>query len=206
MNLATNIPSQILPLINLIHVYGYYIIFPLIIVEGPGTIFITGFFVSLGYLDAFTAYIVIVAADLFGDMLYYSAGRWWVHKISASVLGFFKISQKHFVRFEETFKKHNGKIMFFGKLSSFIGGLVMYVAGYVNIPIGRFLYINGAGALFKTLLLLAAGYYFGSSFIRLGSSLDLVSTLALLTLSALMFAAYFGITYFANKYLRKAEK
>ena len=205
MSLNPQLPAQIIYLFNMIHTYGYYIIFPLIVIEGPGTIFVSGFFISLGYLNPITTYSVIVTADLFGDIIYYAAGRWWIHSISNKVLTFFKISPRHFAKFKVTYIKHQGKIMFFGKLSSFIGGLVMYVAGLVEVSFAEFITINGFGAIIKTFLLLVAGYYFGSTLTHLNGSLDLITTLILLSVSIFVFGLYLGITFFSNKYIKKAE-
>lgn len=205
MNPSLQTPAQVIYLFNLIHTYGYYIIFPLIVVEGPGTIFVSGFFISLGYLNPITTYFVIVAADLFGDIIYYASGRWWIHSVSNKVLTFFKISPKHFIKFKETYIKHKGKIMLFGKFSSFIGGLVMYVAGLVEIRFVEFITINGFGAIVKTFLLLIAGYYFGSTLTHLNKSLDLITTLILLSFSIFVLGLYLGITFLSNKYIKKAE-
>ena len=205
MGISSYMPSQVLYLFNLIHLYGYYIIFPLIVIEGPGTIFVSGFFISLGFLNPLITYIVVVTADLFGDVLYFAAGKWWIHSVSKKVLMFFKISPNHFESFKKTFVKHKAQIMIFGKLSSFLGGLVMYVAGLVEIPFMEFITINGLGALVKTLLLLAAGYYLGSTVTHLSGSFDLLSTIALLLFSALAFGLYLGITSVANKFVKKAE-
>jgi membrane protein DedA with SNARE-associated domain len=205
MNLGPQTPAQVIYLFNLIHTYGYYIIFPLIVVEGPGTTFVSGFFMSLGYLDPLITYFVIVSADLFGDIIYYVSGRWWIHSVSNKVLTFFKISPKHFTKFKETYIKHKGKIMLFGKFSSFIGGLVMYIAGLVEVPFVEFIVINGFGAIVKTFLLLVAGYYFGSTLMHLNKSLDLITTLILLSISVLVLGFYLGITFFSNKYIKRVE-
>jgi len=191
---------------NLIRLYGYYVLFLLVIIEGPATIFISGFLTSLGLLNPVITYIVIVVADLFGDILYYSAGRWWIKKASNKVLDFFKISTKNFEKFKQNFHKHKGKIMFFGKLSSFLGGFIMYLAGLSDVPFLPFIYINGFGALFKTLLLLISGYFFGATILQLSSGFDLISTIALIVLSLLIFGLYAGITSFSNRYLQKEEK
>lgn len=200
------IVSQYIFLFRLIHSYGYYIIFPLIVIEGPATIFISGFFVSLGLLNPFTTYLIIVSADLFGDILYYSAGRWWINSVSKKVLKFFNITEEHFINFKKTFTRHKGKIMFFGKLSSFVGGLVMYIAGLVDVPVSEFLLINGFGALFKTLLLLIAGFYFGSAASYLGKSFDSLAKVGLVLISVALFLIYWAITSFSNKYIKKAER
>jgi membrane protein DedA with SNARE-associated domain len=198
--------SQVAFFIHLIRAYSYFIIFLLVAIEGPATIFLTGFLISLGYLNPTLTFITAVSADLFGDIIYYGMGRWWLHSVSDKVLKFFRVGPKSFEKFRLVFHKHKGKIMFFGKLSSFVGGLVMYVAGFVRVSLPEFIVINASGALFKTLLLLLAGYYLGDAVLRMGSSFDVTTSAGLLILSAVIFAVYWGIKSLANKYIKRVEK
>ncbi len=193
-------------LFHLIRSYGYFIIFPIVVIEGPGITFLAGFLVSLGYLNPYWTYFTVLFADLVSDVAYYAAGRWWFNSASGKILTFFKMGPKTFSRFETVFKKHKGKIMFFGKLSSFIGGVVMYIAGLVKVPFVEFIVINVFGALGKTLLLLLAGYYIGGLVLRMGTIFDLASSIGLIALSIVLFLIYFGITSFSDKYIRKAER
>ncbi len=204
-------PSQILisqdflRLFNLIHLYGYLVIFPLVVIEGPITIFISGFFISLGFLSPTSTFITVVLADLASDIIYYAAGRWWLHSTSNKILAFFKFTPKGFAKFKSIFIRHKGKIMFFGKLSSFVGGVVMYVAGLVKIPFPEFIAINIFNALFKSIILLFAGYFLGGAVVKLGASLDWITGVGLLILSGILFLIYWGVTTFANKFIRRTE-
>jgi len=175
------------------------------VIEGPATIFISGFFVSLGIFNPVLTLLTVLSADLVSDVVYYAAGRFWFNSASGKMLNFFRISSKNFSKFKLVFLKHKGKIMFFGKLSSFVGSLVMYVAGLTKIPFGEFITINAFGATFKSLLLLFAGYFVGGALIKLGRSLDLYTSIGLLLLSVILFLIYWGITSFSNKYITKTE-
>ena len=54
----------------LVH-YKYLALFPLTRVEGPIITVIMGFFSSLGYINFFFAYAIIVVGDLVGDAFHY---------------------------------------------------------------------------------------------------------------------------------------
>jgi membrane protein DedA with SNARE-associated domain len=52
--------------------YKYFVLFPIMVVEGPIITIIAGFLVSLGHLNGLAAYAVLVAGDVTGDSIYSS--------------------------------------------------------------------------------------------------------------------------------------
>jgi membrane protein DedA with SNARE-associated domain len=54
----------------------YFVLFPLMIIEGPAVMIIAGFLVSLGYYELRDVFVTAVIAALIGDFLHYAAGRW----------------------------------------------------------------------------------------------------------------------------------
>ena len=56
--------------------YKYIVLFPIMVFEGPIITILAGFLSSLGYLNIFIAYGIVVMGDIVGDSLYYAAGRW----------------------------------------------------------------------------------------------------------------------------------
>lgn len=81
----------------------------------------------------------------------------------------------------------------------------MYVAGLVEIPFPEFITFNIFNALFKSVVLLLAGYFLGSAVAKLGTSLDWVTGIGLLITSVTLFTIYWSVTAFANKYIKRAE-
>nr|MDQ2860784.1 hypothetical protein [Pseudomonadota bacterium] len=65
--------SQIAPLVSQ---YGYAVLFPIAVVEGPAVTLVAGALVASGQFDGLLVFAMLVAADLVGDALYYSLGRW----------------------------------------------------------------------------------------------------------------------------------
>mgnify|MGYP001589607689 FL=1 len=57
--------DSILPLIQN---YGYWILFPLALFEGPITAFIAGTFVALGYFNFFLAFRFVILGELIPDV------------------------------------------------------------------------------------------------------------------------------------------
>ena len=156
-------------------------------------------------MDFIPAYLTVIAGDLTGDMLYYSAGRWWLNKAYKGVLKFFNVNINFVHKLEAELKKNKGPFLFFGKLSHAIGGIILFVAGSVEIPLKDFLEFNFLATLPKSLILLAVGYYFGSTVSSFRRALDF-TVLGLFIFTIIMIGVYFTVTYLSNKYIKKLEK
>lgn len=140
--------------------YKYLALFPLMVIGGPVVAVASGSLVAAKILNFAIVFLVIVAADLTGDTIYYSIGRWgglnfikrWGHYIGideAKVSGL----KSHFV-------KHGGKTLLFGKWTQAIGGVILLAAGAAEMPYLTYLWYNLLATLPKTLLLLLIGFYF----------------------------------------------
>lgn len=197
--------GQVTQIFGLLYTYSYLVLFPLVVIEGPIVTIIAGFLVSLGFMDFIPTYFTIIAGDLAGDMLYYSAGRWWLNKTYRNVLKFFNIKTKFLETIENLIRKNKGPSLFFGKLSHAIGGIVLFAAGLAEVPVKEFLEYNFLATLPKSLILLAVGYFFGSTVSNFRRALD-YTVLGLFIFTLVMIGVYFGITYFSNKFIHKLEK
>lgn len=200
-----NSAHQVNEIFYLLYTYSYLVLFPLVVLEGPIVTIIAGFLVSLGFMDFIPTYLTVISGDLAGDVLYYSAGRWWLNSMVNKVFSFFKVDIKKIERLEKTIKKHKGKVLFFGKLSHAIGGVILFAAGIVKLPFNEFFAFNLLATLPKSLILLGVGYFFGSTVSNFGKYLN-ITVLALFVFTILLVGLYFLITYLANKFIRKLEK
>lgn len=197
--------NQVNQIFSLLYTYSYLVLFPLVVIEGPVVTIIAGFLVSVGFMDFIPTYLTVVAGDLTGDMVYYSAGRWWFNGAYKSILKFFKININLVHKLENGLKKNKGPFLFFGKLSHAIGGLVLFAAGSAKIPMRDFLEFNFLATLPKSLILILVGYYFGSTVTSFRKTLDF-TVLGLFVFTIIMVGLYFAITYFSKKYIKKLEK
>lgn len=197
--------NQINQIFGLLYTYSYLVVFPLVVIEGPITMIISGFLVSLGFMDFIPTYLILIAGDLTGDMIYYSAGRWWLNKTYKGVLKFFNINLKFVRKLEEALKKNKGPFLFFGKLSHAIGGIILFAAGSAGIPVKEFLEFNFLATLPKSLILLAVGYFFGSTVNNFRRAVDF-TVLGLFVFTIILIGLYYVVTYLSNKYIKKLEK
>lgn len=151
--------------------YRYLILFPLTVIEGPITTVTAGILSSLGFLNAFIVYAVVVLGDLVGDTLYYSIGRWGRKPLSrwGRFIGF---NKERLEKIDEHFREHGGKTLIAAKLSHAVGAIALISAGISHLPYRRFIFFNFWATLPKSLVLVLIGYYFGNTFLRLQRYFD----------------------------------
>ncbi|TSC70919.1 MAG: putative membrane-associated protein [Parcubacteria group bacterium Gr01-1014_46] len=179
-------------LIGILEHYKYWIIFPIAIFEGPIIIIISGFLVSLGYLNGVIAYIVVVVADMIGDSLYYSIGKYWgkaswIKKVGKFV-GYDENSEKFL---EEHFKKHKVKTFLIGKVTHGLGGSVQIASGIGKVKYSEFFVLSLLGTVPKALFLILLGYFAGSYYERINGYLH---NIALVTISIFVLVLFFVIS------------
>lgn len=179
-------------IINWLQSYRYAVLFPLVVVEGPITTLTAGFLASLGFLKLVPVFLVVVAGDLGGDVIYYSIGRWGrkpLEKWGRST----RLMKEKIVKLEKLFESHGGKTLVAGKLSHAVGAVVLITAGIVKFPFKKFVWFNFLASIPKSLVLILIGYYFGNAAAKYRSYLDVIG--------GLIIGAFFVIIYF---FLRNA--
>jgi membrane protein DedA with SNARE-associated domain len=189
-------------LITLLSAYKYFLLFPLTVVEGPITMVLAGFLVSLGQLDFLLAYVVVVAADLIGDGFYYALGYFGRERFVLRWGHYIGITPERIARLEKHFQRHDGKTLIMSKLAHAVGVVVLVAAGLTRMPFGRFLWYNLLPTLPKALLLLALGFYFGQAYDRIQSYLD-YTALGMVLLVLILLLVYFAVKQIGKKYESK---
>jgi len=185
-------------IIILLTAYKYFFLFPVVIVEGPIITVIAGFLSSLGILNIFIAYAVVVAGDIVGDSLYYSLGYYGRQEFIGRWGRFLWITPERVKHLEKHFKKHSGKTLMFGKLSHAIGGVVLVAAGASKMPFRKFIWYTFLPTLPKSLIFLLIGFYFGEAYRQIDGYFS-YATLCIFFATILVAAVYF----FSKKFKKK---
>jgi len=159
--------------------YRYVVLFPLMIVEGPIATVVAGFLTSIGTMNVFIAYAVIIAGDLTGDSLYYLAGRKGGEQFVARWGKYIGINASRAQAIKKLFDAHGGKTLMIGKISHGIGSIFLVGAGLSKMPYGRFLFFNLIASIFKSLALLLIGFYFGQAIIKINHVFEFVSAITI---------------------------
>jgi membrane protein DedA with SNARE-associated domain len=181
--------------------FKYPLLFPIAVFEGPIITIIAGFLVSLSKMNFWAAYLLIIIADLVGDVLYYIFGRSGGRRLVEKWGIRFGITPEHLERIENHFRHHPGKTLLMGKMAHGLGGFFLTAAGLAKMHFGSFLFYNFIPTVFKTLLLLSIGYYFGNAYVQIGKYLDTTALIFLLFVFILTFL-YFIIPIIIRRRFR----
>ncbi|PIZ72450.1 hypothetical protein COY07_03235 [Candidatus Peregrinibacteria bacterium CG_4_10_14_0_2_um_filter_43_11] len=150
-------------IIGLLTTYKYLLLFPIAVVEGPIVSVIGGFLCSGGFLSLSITYGLLILADLIGDTIYYSIGRFGGRPFIKRWGHIFGITTEKLSQTEKHFHHHAGKTLAIGKTQPW-GMLVLIASGLSKMSYIRFMLLNLAVTIFKTAGLMAIGYYFGKSY------------------------------------------
>jgi len=191
-----------LEIIFLLDTYKYFLLFPIVVVEGPIITVIAGFLSSLGQLNLWLAYLVVVAGDIAGDAMYYGFGYYGRKGFIDRFGHYLGITNERVERLEKHFANHSGKTLIIGKLSHAIGGAVLVAAGVSRMPFKKFLWYTFLPTLPKSLVLLLIGFYFGEAYHRINIYLD-YTALAMVIIAIIFCAIYFTIKKMSAKYEEK---
>jgi membrane protein DedA with SNARE-associated domain len=183
-----------------LQIYGYFILFPLVVVEGPIVTVIAGLAVSLGYLNFFIAYLVVVAGDLGGDIIYYVIGRFGREGFLKKWGKYIGLKAEHVIHVEKHFEKHGNKTLFIGKMAYGIGALFLVAAGLAKMAFSKFIFANMTATLLKSLLLVLVGFYFGQAITKINSVFEFLGAISIVIFIAVVLAYFY---YYPKKEKRE---
>ncbi len=185
-------------------VYGYLALFPLAIVEGPVATVFAAFLAARGMLDIAAVFIVVVCADLVGDLLYYGAGRAMSKRLARrrpnqpDEWRWLSRLRRRVVRLGPRIRDGAGPVLLFGKLTHSAGFAVLMAAGAAHVPLRTFLGYNLLATLPKSALLMVVGYWFGHLYTTLGAGLQVASVVMFVLAGG-------GLLLLVNHFARDAE-
>lgn len=185
-------------ILSLLTTYGYVIIFPVSVVEGPLIGVVAGFLVGAGKLNGLLVFLVLVVGDVAGDYMYYALGRWGGRRMVDRWGAYVGIKTETVLRFEKYFKKNDAKIILIGKTQP-VGAAILVSAGMVRSPLGRFLWFNLLGTIPKALLFECAGIFLGTAIFKADTYIAYISEGSFI-LGVILIASYFIFRrYLSNK-------
>lgn len=159
----SNIPPFIL---GLILKYKYTILFPILVFEGPVATIISGVLASSNFheFNILFLYFFVLFADIFGDTMYYSIGRFAGPKLISKFKQWRGVTRDYETRVKSFFERYGNVAIFLGKITHGIGWPIMLAAGSVRMPYLRFILYCTAVSILKTAFLLAIGYYYAKDY------------------------------------------
>ncbi len=176
-------------LTHAIHIYRYWILIPLSLVEGPIVGFLAAVLAARGELNVYAAFGFFVLKDLIMDGGYYYAGRYAaVGRLTARVIRHARVAG-NIERCRLEWERHAWRTMVAGKLCWGVGPAVLSTGGIVGVPIELFLGYALAVAVLQYGVLFSLGYTIGYAFQAVSTVLRTVQiVLAVLVIAVLIYA------------------
>lgn len=174
-------------LFSLLTHYGYLILFPLAVVEGPIISVIAGLMCAMKLFDPFIVILVIASGDVIGDSFYYGLGRWQRRTLQPRTLRRFSPSSERIKMVRTYFDANPVRTIFLSKVILGIGLAGLYIAGNAKIPYKKFLFLCLCTSLFQCTVYVIIGYLFGTAYRRIGNLLNGFETFTIMiTIAALI--------------------
>ncbi|MEO8927543.1 MAG: DedA family protein [Caulobacteraceae bacterium] len=192
--------SQIAPLVSQ---YGYAVLFPIAVVEGPAVTIVAGALVASGQFDGLTVFLMLVAADLVGDILYYSLGRWGHTPFLERLEKRLALTPERFKPWEDGFRRHDWKFLLIGKTQPF-GSIILYFAGATKMSVSKYMALNLLATAPKVLLFEGIGFTLGASIARSMKYVDYV-TFALFGVAAVLLYSYHRMRKYLQNEISKEK-
>jgi membrane protein DedA with SNARE-associated domain len=171
--------------------YGYPVLLPIAVIEGPIAAAVTGALVAAGQFNGWVACLLLVGADLVGDALYYALGRYGHGHLLERINRYLRITPERLKPLEARFRNHASKLVLIGKTQA-LGGLILYFAGASRMPFGRYMALNMAGTFPKVLLFGSVGFFLGQSILQTSTQryVDYAAIIASVAIAAFLLGSY----------------
>ena len=177
--------------------YGYAVILPIAVVEGPGMAMIAGALVAAGQMNGLVACLLLIIADLVGDAGYYALGRLGHGPLLDRVSRWLSITPERLKPLEQRFHDNDWKLILIGKTQA-LGSVILYFAGASRMSFARYMGLNLLGTVPKVVLFELAGYLLARGILHSVKYVDYV-TIGLFSLTLLLLVIY----WLAKRYLLK---
>jgi len=141
--------------------YGYFIMLPLMILEGPVVTIMAATMAALGAFNVFIVLILSIAGDMIGDIILYGLGYRFGLGFVRSVGKYVGITEKLVNRMEKYFEHHGGKTIFAVKSTTGLCWATFTAAGIVKMKFKKFVLYSFLGGIVWSSFLVAMGYFYG---------------------------------------------
>lgn len=174
---------------------GYFLIFILMVIEGPTITAAAAFASSLGYFNVFTILSLSILADLVADTMYFYIGASGLKKVLKKYFNKSNSRKQTLASIEKHLKTHPLKTIVAIKLTPFaVPGLV--ALGSSKMPFRKFIFGCAIMILPSAAAFTSIGYFLGYAFekysiyVGFGKGVVLIGVLLLLLMSVLIKKSY----------------
>jgi membrane protein DedA with SNARE-associated domain len=141
--------------------YGYWMMLPLMIIEGPVVTLVSAILAKLGAFNIWLVFFFSVSGDMIGDVLLYYLGYKFGTSFVEKFGKYIGITGKLVSKMEKYFQKNGGKTIFAVKSTTGLCWATFAAAGIVRMDFKKFLKYSFLGGLVWSGFLVAMGYFYG---------------------------------------------
>ena len=141
--------------------YGYWIMLPLMVIEGPVVTVIAALLASLGAFNVFIVLLFSILGDIVGDVILYGLGYKFGIRFVRRVGKYIGITEVLVLRMEKHFNHHGGKTIFAVKSTAGLCWATFTAAGIVKMDFKKFIKYSILGGIVWSGFLVAMGYFYG---------------------------------------------
>ena len=166
-------------ILNFLSEWGYWIILPLMIIEGPVVTILSAMLASFGILNAWAVLSFSILGDILGDVALYWLGKIYGMHFVDRIGKYIGITRKLVLRMEKYFIKHGGKTIFAVKSTTGLCWATFVAAGIVKMDFNKFLGYSFLGGIVWSGFLVAMGYFYGYMWAQIGRYIEWAGWLAI---------------------------
>ena len=182
-----------------LHHYGYWMMLPLMIIEGPIVTVLAAMLASLGAFNVFLVLLFSILGDVIGDVALYGLGYRFGMGFVRHVGKYLGITEKLVLQMGEYFKKYGGKTIFAVKSTTGLCWATFTAAGIAKMDFKKFLKNSVYGGIVWSGFLVAMGYFYGYLWRDIKQYIQWIGWL-IFAVAAVSIA---GITLYKNRQAKK---
>ncbi len=175
--------------------YGYWIIFPLMFLEGPMATIMAAILASLGAFNIWVVLVLSIFGDVLGDIGLYGVGKKWGFGFVNKFGKYIGVTEKRVRKMEKYFNRHGGKTVFLAKSTTGLCFVAFISAGIAKMELRRFIKYSVLGGVVWSSFLVAMGYFYGYLWREIGQYIEWAGW----AISSLALFSFIGI-YLLRKY------
>jgi len=159
MNLSSLSSAQ--GTLSFLQVHGYWIMFILMIFEGPIVTAVAAFAADLGVFNIYLVFLLSFLGNVAGDLTAFAIGRFWRGVVAKKYGRLAGLKPSTIRKMEVFLRKSPGKTLTVIKITPPLPWPGLMLAGALKLPIRTFLFFSAVISALYSLFFTALGYYFG---------------------------------------------
>jgi len=148
-------------ILNFLSHWGYWIILPLMIIEGPVVTILSAMLAAAGIFNVGVVFVLSIFGDVVGDVILYWAGNIGGMKFVDNIGKYMGITRSLVLKMEKYFEHHGGKTIFAVKSTTGLCWATFVAAGIAKMNFGKFVKYSILGGIVWSGFLVAMGYFYG---------------------------------------------